>query len=81
MRINDDKFSNLTWEIYLLNVSEYCVGIMQIASGAVLIYAMVRIRQIIRKGLNSPQLDKQALLVHALAFGLYMFSVLILYIT
>lgn len=44
LRVQSDNTDHLRWDIVLLNVSEYCVGITQIGSGTLFIYAMIKIR-------------------------------------
>jgi len=46
-----DSFPLLSFS---LNISEYSVGLLQIVSGCLLIYAMIKIVKFIKKGLKSP---------------------------
>lgn len=61
----------------VLDVNTYLVGILEVISGACLMFAVHQINRYLKKNTES-NINKRALLLHAIAFGLYLASVIVL---
>ena len=73
---NSAYVSYIDWSI----LSKVSVGLLQIFSGFVLGYAVIKIRQFLKRGLTSSQLNGRILVLHCLAFSLYIGSDVVYYV-